>query len=393
MKKILSLMLVLCMALAAIPALAENDFTGTWYLVMMGLTGGTFEFNADGTCIAAVATDGEAQTAEFAWSADGDTVTLSVGEQNMVMTFDGTDLVLSEEALAAFGGGTVPAGMDISMIGSLMKVSREPGLITAAEFSAYSTDGTVPEGKTDEEMQQIQMQIMTSVLSLAGSMSGGDLGGSSGEQASPEANPELTVLEENFIVWKGYGSDEGFYIAKVQNQNDAPMSISDAVMVLTDADGNEIARKEYLGESGSRYLEPGEISFVTMYADVEEGVVPAAYEVTFQTSANSYSTDTQVEVSGAELRIQEGYWTNYYLAATFTNTGDAPVSQVRVVIALKDAEGKLLAIVTPSLYQNELAAGSTITLMDSLDSRTVDYITENGLELGELEAYGWIENN
>ena len=47
MKKFLALTLVLCMALAAIPALAETDFTGTWYLVTMGQTAGTFELNAD----------------------------------------------------------------------------------------------------------------------------------------------------------------------------------------------------------------------------------------------------------------------------------------------------------------------------------------------------------
>jgi len=49
MKKTLALMLVLCMMLASIPVLAETDFTGTWYLVLTGITCGTFELNADGT--------------------------------------------------------------------------------------------------------------------------------------------------------------------------------------------------------------------------------------------------------------------------------------------------------------------------------------------------------
>lgn len=390
MKKFLALILVLCMALAAIPAAAENDFTGTWYLIMLGMTGGTFELNADGTCAISVAADSEEHNVECTWSAEGDTVTLSVGEKSMVMTFDGTDMLLSEDAITAFGGGTVPAGTDLSALGSLIRLSREPGLITAAEYAAYTSDGTVPEGKTEEEMQQFQQQFMLTFLSLAGSMGSLSVGESGGEPAS---GPELTVLEENFYVRKGYGSDEAFYIAKIQNQNDAPLSISNSLLVLKDAEGNEIARKDYMGDSGSRYLESGEITFVTMYADLEEGVVPAAFEATFQTSDSPYATDTQVEISDVAMRIRESYWTSYELTASYTNTGDAPVSNIRAAIALRDAEGKLLTLVTPGLYPNELAPGSTITLVESVDGLTVDYITDNGVELGELEAYGWMEND
>ena len=48
MKKTLALILALCMALAAVSAFAE-DVTGTWYLVMFGLSAGTIDLNADGT--------------------------------------------------------------------------------------------------------------------------------------------------------------------------------------------------------------------------------------------------------------------------------------------------------------------------------------------------------
>ena len=100
MKKFLALTLVLCMALAAIPALAETDFTGTWYLVTMGQTAGTFELNADGTCAATIYANTEEQKMEGTWSADGDVVTITAQEQALPMTFDGTDLILGEAALS-----------------------------------------------------------------------------------------------------------------------------------------------------------------------------------------------------------------------------------------------------------------------------------------------------
>ena len=392
MKKFLALTLVLCMALAAIPALAETDFTGTWYLVTMGQTAGTFELNADGTCAATIYANTEEQKMEGTWSADGDVVTITVQEQALPMTFDGTDLILGEAALTAFGGSSIPEGMDISMFSSLIKFSREPGKITTAELNAYNNDGTIPEGKTKEDMDAAVAEMQVMIMSLLSGM-GVDLSGAAG-QDTPEAALPLTVVEENFYVRKSWGDNlEGCYIAKVANENDAPLSISDALLILKDADGNEVGRTEYLGTSGSRYLEPGEASFVSIRADVAEGSTVATYEASFGTSANSYGKDTQIEASNAELRVKEGYWTTYYVAAIITNVSDAPLSQASVVIALKDSEGKLLDLATSGLYQNELAAGSTITLIDSIDSNTVDYCTENNIQLGTVEAFGWVESN
>lgn len=392
MKKFLALMLVLCMALAAIPALAETDFTGTWYLITIGQTAGIFELNADGTCAATLYANTEEQKMEGTWSADGDVVTITAQEQALPMTFDGTDLILGEAALTAFGGSSIPEGMDISMFSSLIKFSREPGKITTAELNAYNNDGTIPEGKTKEDMDAAVAEMQVMIMSLLSGM-GVDLSGAAG-QDTPEAALPLTVVEENFYVRKSWGDNlEGCYIAKVANENDSPLSISDALLILKDADGNEVGRTEYLGRSGSRYLEPGEASFVSIRADVAEGSTVATYEASFGTSANSYGKDAQIEASNAELRVKEGYWTTYYVAATITNASDAPLSQASVVIALKDSEGKLLDLATSGLYQNELAAGSTITLIDSIDSSTVDYCTENGIQLGGVEAFGWVESN
>ena len=47
-------------------------------------------------------------------------------------------------------------------------------------------------------------------------------------------------------------------------------------------------------------------------------------------------------------------------------------------------------LTSSGLYQNELAAGSTVTLIDSMDSRAQEYATGNGLTLDSVEAYAWI---
>ena len=48
MKKLISLILILCMACMLVPAMADEDITGDWYGNMMGM-GVTLTLNADGT--------------------------------------------------------------------------------------------------------------------------------------------------------------------------------------------------------------------------------------------------------------------------------------------------------------------------------------------------------
>ena len=146
MKKILALMLVLCMMLASIPVLAETDFTGTWYLILTGITCGTFELNADGTCTGTTASTGEGEKLSGTWSAEGNTVTLTIGEEPLALTYDGTDLAIAveETGTAKDGGESI----------ELIKFSRKAGEVTTAELTAYASNGTIPEGKTKEDMEK-----------------------------------------------------------------------------------------------------------------------------------------------------------------------------------------------------------------------------------------------
>ncbi|MBR2822715.1 MAG: FxLYD domain-containing protein [Clostridia bacterium] len=395
MKRILTLVLSLCLLFTAFPAMAE-DLGGTWYFLMLGMTAGTLELNADGTASLQITTDGSEATEEGTWTAEESALTLTIRDQVLVLSYDGTALKLDASALEAMGVSAEGMGMSESMMDALLQVSREPGKITLGEFSAFSSDGTVPEGRTQEEMEAIQAEMLTAVFGMMGGLGGAmsDLSSAVSDLGSAaEEGPELTVLEENFYVRKIWDDQlEGIYIAKVQNQNDVPLYISEGSIILKDAEGQEAGKADYLSRCGSRYLEPGEISFICLRADAEGGT-PTDYEAVLRTTGSYYSTDGQLEVTNPELRKTENYgWTNYTVAATLTNTGDAPLSQANVVMAVRDADGHLMDLAQGSLYQNELAAGSTITLLDTLDSSTVDYCTENGMELSSVEAFGWVGN-
>ena len=144
MKKIFALMLALCMMLAAVPVLAETDFTGTWYLNMAGITCCTFELKADGTCAGASAANAE-QKLSGTWSAEENAVTLTIGEQPLALLFDGTDLKINAEK-------------DTDDLAAVLKFSREPG-VSLDELNAYLNAGTLPEGKTKEDMEKVRDQM------------------------------------------------------------------------------------------------------------------------------------------------------------------------------------------------------------------------------------------
>ena len=88
MKKLVSLLLIACMACMLIPAVAEG-VTGTWYMVELETNGTkvnpaamgvnwTMVLNGDGTAENKLDSMGDVQEASGTWTADGDTVTVTI---------------------------------------------------------------------------------------------------------------------------------------------------------------------------------------------------------------------------------------------------------------------------------------------------------------------------
>ena len=145
MKKILALVLVLCMALAAIPAMAE-DFSGSWYMTLADVTLGTFVLNEDGS--ANVNLIGEDSTGT--WSAEGDTLTVTVDGEAVDFVWDGE----------SFTTPLIPVPM-----------TREAGKLTynmVVGLMDPTAEGSepLPEGMTEEEATEIAWAFIAAMASL-----------------------------------------------------------------------------------------------------------------------------------------------------------------------------------------------------------------------------------
>ena len=90
MKKLISLMLILCMACMLVPAMADEDIAGEWTMVKVVVQGMEMEpsaigmemvimLNADGTAEAKTSYGGaEPEISDGTWTMDGSTVTITI---------------------------------------------------------------------------------------------------------------------------------------------------------------------------------------------------------------------------------------------------------------------------------------------------------------------------
>ena len=334
MRKILSLMLVLCLALAAFPAAAE-DLAGEWNLLILGLQAGTGTFNADGTLHMVMDIE-ESSESDGTWVLEGDTLTLTFDGQSQVLTRVEDQFV--NDAM-------------------YMTLSREPAKITYNMFVDYTTNGTLPENVTAEEMTAVLQSIMTIMMASGSEPSDPVVDGSASvaDEAAPAAvesapgeediNSSLIVTEKSFVARENYSGDPDYYLfLVVQNNSESPLYINKASATLQDAEDNEIGSAKYLYGSASRYLEPQETSVVSLRFEMNGSAAPDRYSYTVESKVpDSWNKpDHEIPVRTADLAVdlkEAGSYENVLQAKIeLVNPDETPVSDPRTAVVLRSED-------------------------------------------------------
>ena len=370
MKRITALLLALCMLLAITPVLSEDSPAGNWYMSLADVTLGYILLNEDGSAVVNIASQEDMQGT---WTGDGETVTITINGEGLDFAYDGASLSSSQFPLA---------------------LTREEGKLPMTLIASVMNgeEYTLPEGVTDLEVMSIAMNFMAEYTKIVQNMGGeSSIGGTDGG-AAPSGSAKATVLKENFKIVESYSGYNGLYIAKIKNETESPMFVTDGSMQLTDKDGKTVGEAKYMYPTGSQYLEPGEVTFVAMQADLEEDIeVNVAKHV--DTKFDSYQdTDFAVTVENPTYVKGTGEYDNDTMRVTVVNDSDEPLAGIQAVLVLEDADGNLLFITTESLYRYELGPHSSLTLVSSVDNKIRDYCTKNGIEPTTVEAYAWVEN-
>ena len=377
MKKLAAMLLTLCMLLAAVPALGE-DFSGTWYMVLEDVTVGTIVLNADGTSEVSLTLTGSDVGGTGSWAADGNTVTVTVQGAPL-------DLTYNEETGVLFNADKFP-----------IPIQRTAGKFEMQQILDIS-NGTaeLPEGVTMAEFQAAMIQFYAAAMEVASSMNGtgsetGDGAGAVGtEPAEAPAAPELTVVQESFKVIEAYRGYTALYIAKVRNDTAEPLYLRGGHLTVTDAEGNQVGEAKYLDTTGSKWLDPGEVSVLSMEADLEENI-EVSYTKEFEiTDGGYYSKDVPVTLTDPAYIPAHDY-EGAMMKATVINDTGALLPGLNVIYILEDAEGNPLDVRSEMIYRHELGVDSSITMYTSVDSKVADYLNANGIEPAAVEAYAWV---
>ena len=174
MKKMISLLLIVCMACMLIPATAEG-VTGLWYMVemvandvtinpaQMGINW-TMELSEDGTAYNRMEAMGEVQEKSGTWTLDGDTVTVTIEDSpaafqlvdgKLTIEMDGQTAVFSQEAPeAAVKPGVVAAESEEAFFGDweieavdMMGMYMGKDMFAAAGMEGFTVKLSIEAGK------------------------------------------------------------------------------------------------------------------------------------------------------------------------------------------------------------------------------------------------------
>lgn len=382
MKRLLAVLLTLCLAMAALPSLAEDyDYTGVWYGVVAGITGMTMTLNADGTAVA-VYTD---EPGEGTWTAE---------ENGITVTIDGDPLALIRSGDVM----TTPLFPYVFM--------RTPGQVTLAQLDAYRADGTLPEGIDKDTMDGIEtnLEAVIEAYNAAQSAQQGETpaetSGQNGTATDTQGEPDvrdglvLSTLKDNFLIRQQYSKNKALYYAVLQNNSEVKLFIANGSMTLLDAAGAEIAAAKFPYPAGSKYLEPGETTLMGFEVEVPEGVEVASHQVNIPAEQPTKWADPDIalEVTGVEMAMNgDGAFNENGAWVTVTNTQSEPISGIRMIVAFEDEEGTPWSLQTFNIYADKLGAGSSYSFWVEENKDLKEYCETNGITLTKAEAYAWKE--
>jgi len=172
MKKLVSLILVLCMACLLIPAMAEEAVTGDWFLQTMEMEGRTIQaaqvgylikmtLNEDGTC----KMDAMGQVSDGTWTMEGTTITVTVDDSPASgEVADGT-ITLAQEGGAMIFSREETKGIEIAAA-----VTAESAEAFYGEYTwAYlGVEGTVMDPAAMGETEVTTLKIGEGTMEFSG---------------------------------------------------------------------------------------------------------------------------------------------------------------------------------------------------------------------------------
>ena len=200
----------------------------------------------------------------------------------------------------------------------------------------------------------------------------------------------LKVVLENYHFVDSY-SDYAYAYAKVENSGDRPIKVNAGVFEIYDANGEVLTSTDY-EQAYATYLQPGEYTYVEMYASLEEGQVPDDYLMTLTGKSENEKIAYRLPVEAKmELGVTDGWWKYNYMYATVSNNTDDVLYNVEVVFALLDAEGNIICIESKDLYSEiGIMPGQSVMIRKDISSTFMEYFEAKEIVPTTVDALAYV---
>ena len=147
MKKLTAMLLALCVLLAAVPALGDEDLSGFWAMVLADVNLGYFDLKADGTLTGEMPGTGEVAGT---WTQNGNTVTITIDDEPADFVYNGETLFCEQLPIPLY---------------------REEGKLSfdiAMRIINGEEDVELPEGMTMDDVKVILSNFVVEYQKLVG---------------------------------------------------------------------------------------------------------------------------------------------------------------------------------------------------------------------------------
>ena len=145
MKKLFSLVLVVCMACMMIPAVAEDSIAGEWYASLGGVTM-TMNLAEDGT--AAITMPGSEDAAAGSWVLDGEKITVTIEDSPAEGTYADGTITLGDEDMTMVFTRELPKAIEIAAVNTAAAAEDFDG---TWEIVYIGYNGTIVDTSTTSE--------------------------------------------------------------------------------------------------------------------------------------------------------------------------------------------------------------------------------------------------
>ena len=182
-----------------------------------------------------------------------------------------------------------------------------------------------------------------------------------------------------------------YYYAVVQNDGDARASVNDLLFEIRDDSDASI-------ESTTKYalypeiLEPGQTGWLVITKDVKDIDDKAAidhFALTMTTKAADDDKEVRPLGVSAEYVAKDEDDNEDVVRASVTNEGSENAFGIKVVMAARDEEGKLLCVVDGDTKDIGLAAGNTLMMRSAIRSDIMDAIEDAGAKVASVDAMAY----